>query len=182
MNKSIGIIEIKNITRGIYIIDSMLKSAQVELLQSTPVCPGKYFIIIAGDLAAVKSSIDNAAAIGYDYIVDSFIIGNVSSQVFPAILGVNEVTNKQSVGIIETYTAASIIEAADAAVKAAIVELMEVRIARGMGGKCFAMITGDVASVEAAVAAGTVRAKEQGLLVDSVVIAKPHDDLWEKLL
>ncbi|MDF2986383.1 MAG: eutM 1 [Eubacterium sp.] len=182
MVKSIGIVEIKNVTRGIYIADSMLKGANVQLLQSAPVCPGKYITVVWGELAAINSAIDIAKENGYDYIIDSFIIGNISEQVIPAIMGVNEIKNREAVGIVETFTAAAVIEAADSAVKAAVVELVEVRIARGMGGKCFAIFTGDVASVEAAAAAGAARAREQGLLVDSVVIPRPHEELWASIL
>jgi len=115
-------------------------------------------------------------------VIDSFVIGNISSQVFPAVSGVVEIKNRNALGIIETFTAASAIEAADMAVKAAVIELIEVRIARGMGGKCFVMMTGGVSDVTAAVEAGAKRAEEQGTLVNTSVIPNPHELLWEKLL
>ena len=68
--------------------------------------------------------------------------------------------------MIETFSASSIIEVADAAVKAADVTLFRVHLAMALGGKGFVLLTGDVASVEAAVAVGSRIAGEEGILVD----------------
>ena len=84
--------------------------------------------------------------------------------------------------MVETFTAASAILAADAAVKAAMVSLIEVRLARGMGGKCFVTMTGEVADVQAAVDAGAKLAAETGVLINKEVIANPHPELWETIL
>ena len=52
----------------------------------------------------------------------------------PAIYGTTQVEEISALGILETYDAASIIEAADQAAKTAIVDLIELRIAKGMCG------------------------------------------------
>ena len=66
--------------------------------------------------------------------------------------------------------------------KAADVQLIEVRLANGIGGKSFVVLTGEVAAVQASVAAGAAHAREQGLLVKSVTIPAPHEDLKDALL
>ena len=86
-----------------------------------------------------------------------------------------------ALGIIETFSGASAIQAADAAIKAASVEILDLRISRGMGGKGFVMLTGHVGDVTASVEAGSRYAKEQGLLVGTSVIAAPHEELWKYL-
>lgn len=182
MRNSIGLVEFKNISRGIESADSMLKGAGVELLQATPVCPGKFVVIVGGELSAVRSAVDHAKEVYGDSIIDSFVIGNVAEQVFPALTGTVDIKNKNALGMIETFTVAGAIEAGDLAVKAAVVDLVEIRIARGMGGKCFALLTGGVADVTAAVEAGSQRVREQGTLVNRIVIPNPHVDLWSKLL
>jgi microcompartment protein CcmL/EutN len=83
------------------------------------------------------------------------------------------------VGIIETFTAASAIKAADTAVKTAEVEICDLRIARGMGGKGVVVITGGIGAVTAAVEAGSDYAKQQGLFAASSVMAAPHEDLFK---
>lgn len=179
---SIGLIEVKNISRGIKITDEMLKSAGVTLIQSGAVCPGKFVTIIGGDLSSIQAAVDRAELIAEDSLIDKFVIGNLGEKVFEAMCGTAIVKEKKALGIIETFTAASAIEAADAAVKTAVVSLIEVRVARGMGGKCFVTMTGNVADVKASVEAGARIAAKTGVLINTEVIANPHPDLWEAVL
>lgn len=179
---SIGLIEVKNISRGIRITDEMLKSAGVSLIQSGAVCPGKFVTIIGGNLSSIQAAVERAELIAEDALIDKFVIGNLGEKVFEAMCGTATVKEKKALGIIETFTAASAIEAADAAVKAAVVSLIEVRVARGMGGKCFVSMTGNVADVKAAVEAGARIAAKTGVLINTEVIANPHPELWEAVL
>ena len=84
----------------------------------------------------------------------------------------------RSIGIIETFSAASIIEVADAAVKAADVTLLRIHLAMALGGKGFVLMAGDVSSVQAAVAAGCKVAGEDGMLVGKAVIPAPSEELF----
>ena len=179
---SIGLIEVMNVSKGIRVTDEMLKSAGVTLIQSGSVCPGKFVTLVGGDLSSIQAAIERAAQIAEDSMIDKFVIGNLGDKVFEAICGTAIVKEKKALGIIETFTAASAIEAADAAVKAAVVSLIEVRVARGLGGKCFVTLTGDVADVTAAVEAGARIAAKTGVLINTEVIAKPHPELWEAVL
>ena len=88
----------------------------------------------------------------------------------------------QAVGVMETFSLASSISAADTAVKAADVELIEVRLGRGMGGKSFVIVTGEVAAVEAAVQAAEGSEQTRGLISSSVVIPSPHMDIIRALM
>ena len=180
--KSIGLVELKNVSKGIVVTDEMLKSAGVHLISSGAVCPGKFVTIVGGELSAIRAAIQRAELISDDALIDKFIIGNLGDSVYEAVCGTVQVANKRALGVVETFTAASAIQAADAAVKAGDIELIEVRIARGMGGKCFVTMTGDVADVKAAVEAGARIPLEQGFLINTEVIANPHPDLWDAVL
>ncbi len=182
MIKSIGLIEVKNISKGILITDEMLKSADVHLIDSGAVCPGKYVTVVGGSLSAIKAAVDRAVIMAEGALIDSFVIGNLGDKVYEAVCGVTLAKPNGALGIIETFTAASAIKAADAAVKTSVVELIEVRIARGMGGKCFVALTGDIADVKAGVEAGARLAREDGVLINTEVIANPHPDLWQSVI
>lgn len=179
---SIGLIEVKNVSKGIKVTDEMLKSAGVTLIQSGSVCPGKFVTVVGGDLSSIQAAVERAELICEDSLIDKFVIGNLGEQVFEAICGTAVVKEKKALGIIETFTAAAAIEAADACVKASVVSLIEVRVARGLGGKCFVTMTGDVADVTAAVEAGARIAAKTGVLINTEVIPNPHPDLWEAVL
>ncbi len=179
---SIGLVEVKNVSRGVRVTDEMLKSAGIHLLQSGAVCPGKFVSIVGGDLSSIRAAVDRGAMVASDDLIDSFVIGNLGEKVFEAMCGVVDVKEKKALGIVETFTAATAILAADAAVKAAVVQLIEVRIARGLGGKCFVTMTGNVADVKAAVEAGAAIAEREGVLINKEVIANPHQDLWQAVM
>jgi microcompartment protein CcmL/EutN len=88
----------------------------------------------------------------------------------------------KSLGVIETFSAASIIEVADAAVKTANVTLLKVHLAMALGGKGFVVMAGDISSVQAAVAAGCKAAAEDGMLVGKGVIPNPSPELFKEYI
>lgn len=88
----------------------------------------------------------------------------------------------KSLGILETFSAPSIIVAADTAAKASEVKLIELRIARGMCGKSYMLLTGTVASVTAAIERAKVVVGDEGMLLDFSVIPNPDKRLWESIL
>ena len=108
-------------------------------------------------------------------------MGRIDQTVIEALMGAQPEAQRGALGIIETYSGASIIKAADAAVKAAKVEIVDLRLSRGMGGKGVVMLTGEVGDVTAAVESGSDYAIQQGLFSSKSIMAAPHKDLWEHL-
>lgn len=174
---SIGLVELSSIAAGMQAADTMLKTSDVELLISRSICSGKYMVLIGGDVAAVETSVEAAAKNDDFSIIDTFVIPNVHPDIFPAISGQTVVEDLESLGILESFSVASLIEGTDAAIKSASVKLIEVRLAMALGGKAFCTITGDVAAVQSAVDAGARIIGQKGLLVNKVVIAHPRKEL-----
>jgi microcompartment protein CcmL/EutN len=77
--------------------------------------------------------------------------------------------------MIETRGFAAVVEAADAMVKAAKVELVSYE--KTGGGYVTAIVRGDVAAVKAAVEAGVRTAQTVGEVVSTHVIARPHTNI-----
>ena len=182
MNNAIGGVELNSLARGFEVADAMLKVSSVELLLCRSICPGKFIVLVGGAVADVTASVDAGAAKSAHALVDQFVVPNIHAEIFPAIAGGVQVEKLEALGIIETFSAASLIEAADAAVKTAEVKLIEIRLAMALGGKAFVTMTGSVAAVEAAVAAGAAVAGKRGLLVDRVVIPQPRQELLREML
>lgn len=180
--KAIGMVEYNNIPSGIYAADAMLKAAEVQLLTAQSVCAGKYIAVVGGDVAPVRASVEAACSVMPGMLVDSMVIPSVDPQVMTAINACSEIEYVGAVGIIETFSLVAAILSADAAVKAANVQLIEIRLGRGLGGKSFVTMTGLVAAVEAAVRAGTAVEEVQGLITSSVVIPSPAKELIGSLL
>jgi len=177
MGAAIGLVELSSIAKGIEVADAMVKRALVEVVVNRTICPGKYMILVSGDVDDVNASIETGVELGGHQVVDHFIIPNVHRAVFPALTGIAHVPELRALGIIESFSVASTIEAADAAVKAAAVDLLEIHIAMAIGGKAYVTLTGDVAAVQSAVDAGAAVVKRRGLLVEKVVIPSPRKEI-----
>lgn len=182
VNKAIGMVEFKTVASGITAADAMVKTAEVEIVEAQTVCPGKYIAIVSGDLSAVKAAVDAAAELCPEHLIDRFVLGNPHEDIFPAIYGTANVEKINALGIFETYDAASIIVAADAAAKTAIVDLIELRIAKGMCGKSFMLITGEVSAVAAAIERAKLEIGAEGMYLDSSVIAHPDKQMVTSIL
>jgi microcompartment protein CcmL/EutN len=126
-NNSIGLIELGSIAAGFEVADAMLKAAAVELVLARTICSGKYMVLVRGDVAAIQASVAAGVAAGSFSVIDSFSIPNVDESIFPAIAGIGKVEALEALGIIESFSVASLIEGADAAVKAANVKHNEIR-------------------------------------------------------
>lgn len=175
--RAIGLIESNSVAKGVQAADEMLKSASVELIMARPACPGKYLAMVAGEIGAVSSSVEAGKRVVEEFLVDTFTIANVHPDVFPALTGCTIIDRRGSVGIIETYSVAGAIVAADEAVKSADVDLIEVRCATGLAGKSYLTVTGDVGSVNAAIDAGVGSLADAGLVLAQVVIPNPAPEL-----
>ncbi len=182
VKNSIGLVEYKTVPVAVYAVDAMLKAAQVELVFAAPMCPGKYVAIVTGDVSSVKTSVQVGVDEGGMHCISSQVLTNIHPDVFPAIAGVTFEGEMKSLGLIETMSAISAVRAADIAAKAAKVRLMDVRLARGLGGKSFIVVTGEVSSVKTAVKTCQDQMKDQGDMVSTAVISQPHKMLKEALI
>lgn len=180
--KSIGLIELSSVAAGFAAADTMLKAGNVRLLLSRSICSGKYMVLIGGDTAAVQSAVTAGAEAANGCLIDSFVIANVHPEVFTALGRTTPAELNGALGILESFNVATLVEAADAAAKAASVTLLEIRLAMALGGKAFCTLTGDVGSVQAAVAAGRKVIADAGVLVNAVVISRPHPDVYRELI
>jgi microcompartment protein CcmL/EutN len=176
---AIALLETSSIARGIEATDAMMKQADVELLMTTIVPRGKYLVMIGGAVADVEASLRAGRDMAGTTVVDDFLIQNAHPQLPAAIKGRVKVPAIVAVGIIETREIASAIFAADAAVKAAEVTLIEAR--NQPGAKGMVVLTGDVGAVRAAVAAGVATIRREGMLVAEVVIPYAHEALVKSL-
>ncbi len=181
MANAIGVVEFTSIARGIYAADQMVKISDVEITTASSTCPGKYIAVVHGDVAAVQDSVETGERVAKEYFVDSLIIPNVSSTLFPAIAGTTMPERIDALGIIESFSIATMILAADAVLKTANVEAIELRLGNGLGGKAFFTYTGDVDAVKTSTEAGKAIAKEKGLLVNAEVISSVSERLISSL-
>lgn len=182
MLETIGFLELNSIAKGVEAADAILKAADVRLIFAKTVCPGKYVVMFTGEVAAVAASLDAGTRLAGHTVVDSVVIPRIHPQVIEAINAATAPGEVNAVGVMEFFSITAAVYAADAAVKAADIALIGVQLGIGLGGKSFVTLTGEVAAVNESVQCGTAIGKERGLLVGSVVIPNPREEIFHALL
>jgi microcompartment protein CcmL/EutN len=181
MHVALGAVETSSIAQGTVVGDAMVKTAEVELLEASTLSPGKYWVLIGGEVATVRAALRRGIEVAAETLLDSLFIPQLHAGVIPAIRGTVPPEDDDALGVIETLSAASAIVAADRAAKAAAVTLRDLRLANGIGGKGIVFLTGDLSNVQAAVDAGRAEAMQRGLLARSVVVPRLHVQMKERL-
>lgn len=179
---AVGILETRSVALGIEAADAMLKAAQVDLLLSMPTCPGKYLVVVTGQVAAVRAAVEAGVPVARSSLVDHTVIPSVHPSVVPALSAMSPVGEVKALGVMETFSMAAAVRAADEAVKSADVHLLEIRLGRGLAGKAYVIITGEVAAVRAATQAALSSIREEALVLATTVIPSPHPGLVDKLI
>ena len=173
----LGALEFSSIAIGIRALDEMVKIAPIKIIEARTICPGKYLIVFSGDVASVEYSFKKGYETGRDFLVDSLFLPMIHQDVIPAIGNIVSTNTWDAIGIIETLSVVSSIEAGDIAAKVGGVKIIEVRLAIGFGGKSYVKIMGSLDSVQAAMNAGTAKAKENGKLCMETIIPQPHIEI-----
>ena len=176
---ALALLEFDSIVAGIVAGDAMVKRAPLDLIKAGTVQPGKYLVLIGGQVADLEEAIDAARAVEPGTLVDIVFLPDVHPDVVAAVAGARSTDDGEALGVIETTTVAAIIQAADAGVKGAQVTLRELRMADGLGGKGYLLFGGPVAEVEAAVGIGSARVP--GQLIRESVIAQLHPEMLDNL-
>ena len=170
----LGVLEFSSIAIGFKALDEMLKIAPIKIIEARTICPGKYLIVFSGDVASVEFSYQKGIEIGKEHIVDSLFLPLAHEDVIPAI-GKKIISEEwNAIGIIETLSVASSIEAGDTAAKVGGIRIIEIRLAIGFGGKSYIKIQGQLDAVEAAIEAGAAKATAKGQLCMKTIIPRPH--------
>ena len=179
---AIAALETSSIAQGIVTADAMVKQAEVEVLEASVLSPGRYWIVVGGEVATVRSSHRRGVEVAGDALVDQLLIPQLHEGVLPALRGLSGGSDDDAVGVLETLTASSAIVAADVAAKTAAIVLRDLRLANGIGGKGVVVLSGSVSDVQAAIAGGRAEAQRRGLLARAVVIPRMDARLRARIL
>jgi microcompartment protein CcmL/EutN len=179
---ALALLEFSSIAAGIQAADAMVKRAPIDVIKTGTVQPGKYLVLIGGQVADVEESLATGREVGGAAAVDFVYLPQVHPAVVEAVGGGRAPqAAADALGVIETTTVAAAIHAADAGVKGAEVQILEVRLADGLGGKGLVLFAGLVGDVEAAIEIGVGVLREPDLLVWQVVIPQLHPEMWENI-
>jgi microcompartment protein CcmL/EutN len=177
---ALALLELDSVAAGIAAGDAMAKRAPIDILRAGTVHPGKYLVLVGGSVGDVGEAVEAGREVAASSLLATVFLPDVHPEVVAAIGGSCLDAAGEALGVIESSTVASIIEAADAGLKGARVRLIELRLADDLGGKGYLLFDGPVSEVEAAVEIGSGRiAAAPGLAAR--VIAQLHREMSENL-
>ncbi|MCL1997129.1 MAG: BMC domain-containing protein [Defluviitaleaceae bacterium] len=178
---TLGFLETTSIAKGVEICDTMLKASYVDLVSAKASCPGKYYIIISGDVSSVTTSINQGVNMGKGYVVYHSVLSKIHPSVIQAINVATIPEKVPALGVLEFYSVTASLMSADIAVKAANVQIVDLRLGTGIGGKSFLVLAGELTSVRSAVSSAINSLDNAGLLIGQVVVSNPKRELIESL-
>jgi microcompartment protein CcmL/EutN len=181
MQPAIALLEFNSIAIGMRAGDAMVKRAPVEVTYAGTVHPGKYLVLVGGDVACVEESFAAGLALAGDSLVDKIYLPSAHPEVVRYLRGMRGRVTGEALGIVETTTVAATLGAADRGLKGAEVDLVELKLADRLGGKAYCVFSGAVADVEAAVEIAVANLDDPSTLVAQVVIPDFHDEMLANL-
>lgn len=178
---ALALVEFDSIAAGIQAGDAMVKKAAVGRLVAGTVQPGHFLVLVSGDIAPVQESLAAGLEVGGGSVINYVYLPGIHPDVAESIATQRRLDLSEALGIVETTSVASAIQAADTGLKAANVTLLELRLADGLGGKGLALLCGSIADVEAAVEAAAGAISDHGHLLNAGVVPQLHADMIENL-
>ena len=145
-------LDIEDIPRGLFALDMLVKEARVDVLSAGTVQDGRYLILFGGEVEPVQRSFARAKEAAGRDVTDSMLLPHAEERVAPAIMDgkVRWPAPGDTLGVMQNGTAPTLLRAVDAALKGALVDLVQLRIGDGLGGKAIATLWGETHDVEAA--------------------------------
>ena len=173
---ALALLEFSSIAAGLLSADAMVKRSTLAVVHAGTVQPGRFLVLIGGEVAEVEESLKAGRETAPDALSDHIFLPNVHPEVVRALSAGRAIKPDDALGIVETCTVPSAIHAADKGIKGAEVTLMEIRLADGLGGKGIVLFSGAVSDVEAAleITNGVLTESQK---VRQVVIPQLHDDI-----
>ena len=179
LGTAIALLEYSSIAAGIVAGDAMVKRAELSVIHAGTVQPGRYLVLVGGEVADVSEALDAAHRMGTDRLVDEMFLPDPHADLVAGLAGASGAGEGEALGIIETCSVSSVIQAADAGLKGASVVLQNIFMADGLGGKGYLLFSGPLVEVQAAVEISIESAASE--LVDGRVIAQLHDEMGQNL-
>jgi microcompartment protein CcmL/EutN len=145
---------IGDVPLGLRALDVLAKEAPVLVLAAGTIQNGDYLIAFSGQVEPVELSFGKATRAAAGALVDVVLLPHAEERIVPSLRDgvVRFPAPGDTLGVVQTQSPPTLLRAVDAALKGALVELCELRVGDGLGGKAIATLWGETHDVEAAIA------------------------------
>jgi len=151
---ALAMLDLSDIPQGLRVLDALAKEAPVHVIGAGTIQCGHYLIGFCGEVEPVSFAFRRAAEIGGRALHDVVLLPHAEPRIAPAMqeARVRWPAPGDTLGALQAGAPPTMLRAVDAALKGTGVELVQLRVAEGLGGKAIAMLWGETHEVEAAVA------------------------------
>jgi microcompartment protein CcmL/EutN len=162
---------------GLRVLDALAKEAEVEVLQTGTIHCGRYLILFGGEVGPVERSWRRALDAAGSHVVDEVFLPQAEPRLAPAIRAgvVRWPSPGDTLGVLQAATPPVLVRAVDAALKGALVDLVELRVGDGLGGNAIASLWGETHDVEAAIDLARASFGKSGVLGFSTAVIPRAD-------
>jgi microcompartment protein CcmL/EutN len=182
MNDALALIELDSVASGLAALDTMVKQAPIEVLEANLVEPGKFLILYTGGVAEVEESHQRVMDVFQESVGSSMFLPMVHGGLVDGLRGTEQRKVDDALGVVEGTDVASTLLSADGALKGADVDLVGIRVAIGLGGRGYFLVSGAQHDVQASIDVAASVLEPLGRLHRIELIARPHDEMVVWLL
>jgi len=145
-------LDVGDVPPALLALDALAKEAFVTLLGRGTIQPGRFAILFAGDVESVQRSFAKAEPLCRASLCDSVLLPFAEERLIPAIRdgAMRWPAPGDTLGVIQLGFPPTLLRAVDAALKGAEVDLIQLRLGDGLGGRGIALVWGETHDVEAA--------------------------------
>ncbi len=179
---NICIIETSSIAIGYKVLNEVINKAQIKILKSGCLHPGKFISIFYGDEANILESYNKGIECSCSMLIDSAIIYNIDKQVIETIDKLDKTINFEAIGILETNSCTSILLCANKIRKEFNINIVTINISGPLNGKGFFIITGKQSNVDAAINFSKEFIQKKGYYFNSELLANPTLELINSII
>jgi microcompartment protein CcmL/EutN len=154
---ALAMLEVGDIPPGLRALDALAKEAEVSVISAGTIQRGHYLILFGGDVEPVEISFQRAMALAGAAVEDAVLLPHAEERIVPSMMRglIRWPAPGDTLGVVQSGSPPTMLAAVDAALKGAQVELVELRVADGLGGKAIATLWGELVDVEAAIGLAT---------------------------
>lgn len=174
---ALAMLDVADIPHGLAALDALAKEAEVRVVAAGTVQAGEYLLLFGGEVEPTERAFERACERAGATLRDRVLLPWAEERILPALRdGVRRwPCPGDTLGVLQTMAPPTLLRAVDAALKGAEVDLVELRVGDGLGGRAVASLWGELYDVQAALELAE-RAVGLGLSQGYSAVAIPRAD------
>lgn len=178
---AIATVEFQDIAMGTFTADAMVKKSPIAAIRYGTISPGRFLVLVGGSTAAVEESYNEALFVGRESILDHVFLPDVHPDLHDGLIKSRRMkTGSESLAVLETLTVSTNIRAAELALKATPIDLVEIRYGDDLlQGKGVCIFHGPLHDLQASMDQATGWLTEKNCTFSHRIISAPHESIGQ---